>query len=248
MKPPKILFISLLMMLFVLQANSQNKRVPKHKTKFSFGLQASPDFYVYDFKATPDYKLSYNTKFNYSVGGTFIYYPVKLITLRATLLYSKKGYSLDYDYTMSKPDTAGLKDKMNFDISYFDAPVQLNINIIHRDMVQLYISGGVVPGVLVNKFAETFFNNKTVKVDDPNAVKNFNTFIAGSIYSVGLKINVSERLGFGLEPYYRHYFNRIDKATMGKNPISFGGKFAILFNIHHKHHHSHSNQNCNQSH
>jgi hypothetical protein len=217
--------------------DGKSKKIPKHKTVASIGLTSSPDIYIYDFKAYPDFSFTYNSQFNYSAGLVFVYYPVKLLSLRVSALYSTKGFSLDYNYSASNPglDPDSVAVNTNLVADYIDLPIILHLNIIHKDRIQLFLAAGVVPGFLVKKTQETLFkSNSTRSADDLS--KNFNDFLAGTIYSIGFKYNLSAKLGIGLDPYFRYYLNKIDKQAMSDNPISFGGKIALYYNFIHKHH------------
>jgi hypothetical protein len=226
-------YITILLLGFSVFSFAQDKKIPKHRTKLSLGVTASPDIYIYNFKVDSSYKLSYQYKYNYSFGLTAVYYPVKFISLRMAVLYSTKGYSVNYTYSASNPNPS-FPQKRNFNVAYIDVPLILHFNLIHKDRIQLFLSAGVVPGILVSKAAELVYRDST-NTSMENANKNFNTLLAGTAYSIGFKYNISPRIGLGLEPYFRYYLNRIDK-TMGKNPISFGTKFALYYNFHHKHH------------
>jgi hypothetical protein len=209
--------------------------VPKHRTKLSIGITGSPDYYVYDFRVSNNYQLDYKSKLNYSYGVTMVYYPVKLISLRMALLYSTKGYTIDYKYNTSNPPSLDTISSQTFNASYLDVPLLLNLNLIHKDRVQLFLAAGIIPGILLNKAGEYVKTNGVI-ITDKSQTKDFNTLLAGTSYSLGLKYNLSPRIGLGIEPYFRYYLTRIDKQSMGNNPISFGGKFAIYINFHHKHH------------
>ena len=82
-----------------------------HKNKLSIGFMYSPDVYIFNFKTKGLSVPDYNVQMNYSLGGTIIYHPMKLITLRAAFLYSTKGYSVDYSYDASNPSTLNLQSK-----------------------------------------------------------------------------------------------------------------------------------------
>lgn len=234
--------VFLLLITSVTYGQDKPKRIPKHKTVLSLGLTASPDIYIYDFKAYPNFSFSYDSKVNYSAGITAVYYPVKFISIRAALLYSTKGFSLDYNYktpdpnvasTYVNPDSVAVNTELKAD--YLDIPIILHFNLIHRDRIQLFVAAGIVPGVLVSKAQETLYKSaKTRATDDLS--RNFNEFVAGTIYSIGFKYNLSPKFGIGFDPYFRYYLNKIDKQAMSSNPISFGGKIAVYINFIHKHH------------
>jgi hypothetical protein len=219
------------------QKEEKTKKIPKHKTVASIGLTASPDIYIYDFKAHNDFTFDYKSQVNYSAGLTFVYYPIKFISIRTSILYSTKGFSLDYKYSASNPslnpDT--LANKTNLVANYLDVPIILHLNLIHKDRIQLFLAGGIVPGILLNKAQETFYKNNTQK-PTTDLSKNFNQFLAGTIYSIGFKYNFSAKLGLGFDPYFRYYLNKIDKTAMSGNPVSFGGKVSLYINFIHKHH------------
>jgi hypothetical protein len=229
------LFLTLALIIFSAFSFAQDKekKIPKHRTKLSIGLTASPDIYIYNFKVDSAYKLNYQYKYNYSLGVTVVYYPVKLISFRVALLYSTKGYTIDYNYKASNPGKS-LPGKKNFNVAYLDIPLIIQLNLIHKDRIQLFLSAGLVPGILLNKSTETIYKDST-NIAPENQNNNFNSLLAGTAYSLGLKYNLSPGIGLGLEPYFRYYLNRIDKS-MDRNPISFGAKFSIYINLQHKHH------------
>ena len=220
-----------------LTAQEKTKKIPKHKTVMSLGLTLSPDVYVYDFKTYSDFSFTYKSEFNYSIGLTAVYYPIKFISLRGALLYSTKGFSLDYNYTSNNTgiDPDSLPSQSSLKADYLDLPLILHFNIIHKDRIQLFLAAGIVPGILLKKAEETLFkSNRQSETDDLS--KHFNEFIAGTIYSIGFKYNFSPKLGLGFDPYIRYYLNKIDKQSMEGNPVSFGGKFSMYINFIHKHH------------
>lgn len=215
------------------EKNDKEKKTPSHKTLLALGLTASPDYYIYDFKNQPGLRFSYKSSFNYSLGITAIYHPVKFISLRASLLYSQKGYSLDYNYAVSTPGVVPTSSELG--VAYLDIPLMIHLNLIHKDMVQLYLSAGLVPGIMFDKIETTVFSDNS-QSNSTSMSEHLNTFLAGTTYSIGFKYNLSPSLGLGIDPYFRYYLNKIDREAMGDNPISFGAKFALLINILHKHH------------
>jgi hypothetical protein len=238
-------FLSLTTLLFLFTYSSfsqdkeqSTKRIPKHKTVLSIGITASPDIYIYDFKKYDAFKFDYKYKYNYSAGVTVVYYPVKFISLRAAALYSTKGFDLDYNYTSSAPSMVppdSLPISTDLVANYLDIPIVLHLNIIHKDRIQLFIAGGIVPGFLIKKSQSTLFKSNSER-PTTDISKTFNEFIAGSIYSIGFKYNFSAKIGLGIDPYFRYYLNKIDKQSMSANPISMGGKITLYYNFIHKHH------------
>lgn len=228
-----ILFIFLFISNFSF-AQDKEKKVPRHRTKLSIGLTGSPDYYAYDFKLNDSYHLSYKSKLNYSYGVTMVYYPIKFISFRVALLYSTKGYTVNYSYNASNPPSADSIKAQTFNASYLDVPFILHFNLVHKDRVQLFLAAGIIPGILLSKAGE-YVKTNGFTISNPSQTKDFNSLLAGTSYSLGLKFNLSPRIGLGLEPYFRYYLTKIDKS-MGSNPVSFGGKFALYINFHHKHH------------
>lgn len=229
--------VFLILIRFPACGQDSPKRIPKHKTVMSIGLTASPDIYIYEFKAYPDFSLKYSSQINYSTGITLVYYPVKLLSIRASILYSTKGFSLDYNYNAVPPGASpdSLASKTRLIADYLDIPVILHLNLIHRDRVQFFLAAGVVPGILMQKAQQTLFRNNTERNTD-DISRNFNSFLAGTIYSIGFKYNFSQKFGLGIDPYFRYYLNRIDKHSMSSNPVSFGGKISLYINFIHKQH------------
>jgi hypothetical protein len=229
------------LLLFLLFASYQSgaqdkeKKIPKHRTKFSIGITGSPDYYAYDFRVNSNYQLSYKSRLNYSYGLTVVYYPIKFISFRVAFLYSTKGYTVNYSYASSNPPSADSIKAQTFNAAYLDIPLIFHFNLIHKDRVQLFLAAGMVPGILLNK-AGDYVKTNGLTISNPDQTKDFNTLLAGTSYSLGLKFNLSPRIGLGIEPYFRYYLTKINKESMGKNPVSFGGKFALYINFYHKHH------------
>jgi len=228
----KISTILLMYLLVSFESSfAQEAKKHTHKNRLSIGVVASPDLYIYDFKQNGLAKPSYNAKLNYSIGATIIYHPIKFITLRGSLLYSQKGYAVDYSAASTTPQNLVPSDK-DFNVNYLDVPLMLNMNLIHKDHIHLFISGGFVPSILLNK-AVTY----DVKQGDPvpnsaEDLKSINPFFAGISYSIGVKYNLTEWLGAGFEPYFRTSLNKVDDAMNGK-PVSFGGKVSFVINFNH---------------
>jgi len=231
------LIVALLLFVTMSSAQDGGPKIRKHRTVLSIGLTASPDIYVYEFKAYPHFSLKYNSKLNYSGGLTIVYYPIKFISIRAAVLYSTKGFGLNYNYSSASPamDLDTLRSQTNLIADYLDIPIILHLNLIHKDRIQLFLAGGIVPGFLMQKAQQTFFRNNTERTTD-DISRNFNDFLAGTIYSIGFKYNFSPKIGLGIDPYFRYYLNRIDKTSMKANPMSFGGKISLYVNFNHKSH------------
>jgi len=219
----------LLMYLLVCFESSfaQEAKKHTHKNRLSIGVVASPDLYIYDFKQNGLTKPSYNAKLNYSVGGTVIYHPIKFITLRGSLLYSQKGYTVNYAADANQPTLPTSKD---YQVNYLDIPLMLNMNLIHKDHIHLFISGGFVPSILLNKAVD--YNTSANGLSKTGDLNNINNFFAGVSYSIGVKYNLTEWLGAGFEPYFRTSLNKVDDAMNGK-PVSFGGKVSFVINFNH---------------
>lgn len=230
---PTFIFTLLLLMVFTQLFAQDDKKKHSHKNKLSIGVMASPDIYLFNFKTKGFAVPTYNMLFNYSLGGTIIYHPVKIITLRAAFLYTTKGYSVDYSTDISNPATFNpdLQVKnQQFNLKYLDIPLMMNLNLIHKDHIQIFVSAGIIPSVLLEKSGENIQVDGTKKASN---LDNVSTLLAGASYSIGVKYNVTEWLGLGFEPYYRTYFNRFDTNAMDIAPISFGGKFSTVINFNH---------------
>lgn len=228
----KIILI-ILSITFYTNAFAQNKDEKKHahKNKMSIGILASPDIYIFNFKTNGLSKPTYNIQTNYSLGGTIIYHPMKLITLRAAFLYTTKGYSVDYSADVNNPTAQNLMPKtQNFDLKYLDIPLMVNLNLIHKDHIQVFLSAGIIPSILLKKEGESIQQDGSTKATN---LDNINNFFAGTTYSFGVKYNLTEWLGVGFEPYFRYYLDKVDSASMDLAPMSFGGKFSTVINFNH---------------
>lgn len=226
----KILILISFIFLVKIAFAQDGEKKHSHKNRLSIGVLASPDVYIFDFKTSGLNVPKYKTQLNYSVGGTVIYHPIKLITLRAALLYTTKGYSVDYSADASKPTSADLPSTANFDLKYLDIPLMVNLNLVHKDHIQLFLSAGIIPSILIQKAGESIQQDKSIKETD---LSDINNFFTGTTYSIGVKYNLTEWLGVGAEPYFRYYLNKIDDVNMEKAPLSFGGKVSMVVNFNH---------------
>lgn len=222
---------SLCLIFLATNLNAQEKEVKKHshKNKYSIGILASPDFYLYDFKTHGLSKPTYKINTNHSFGGTFIYHPIKLITLRIAALYSSKGYSVDYSADATNPDLT-IPKSQTFNLNYLDIPLMMNLNLIHKDHIQVFLSAGIIPSILLKKTGETIAQNNN-KV--PTDLDNISNIFAGVTYSFGFKYNLTDWLGLGFEPYFRSYLGKVDSKSMDLAPLSFGAKFSTVINFNH---------------
>ena len=226
----KILILISFIFLVKIAFAQDGEKKHSHKNRLSIGVIASPDLYIFDFKTQGLNVPTYKTQLNYSLGGTIIYHPIKLITLRVAFLYTTKGYSIDYTADASKPSAADLPQTANFDLRYLDVPLMANLNLIHKDHIQLFVSAGFIPSILIQKTGESIQKDNSIKATN---LDDINNFFAGTTYSIGLKYNLTDWLGVGAEPYFRYYLNKIDDVNMAKAPLSFGGKVSMVINFNH---------------
>lgn len=221
--------ICLISIALTLSAQDKEKKKHTHKNKYSIGVMASPDFYLYDFKTHGLSEPTYKLKTNHSFGGIFIYHPFKLLTFRIAALYTSKGYSVDYSADASVPDSVSFENQ-TINLNYLDVPLMMNLNLIHKDHVQIFLSAGIVPSLLLKKTGETVAQNGNKLPTDLN---NITDIFAGVTYSLGFKYNLTEWLGLGFEPYFRSYLGKVDSQSMDIAPVSFGAKFSTVINFNH---------------
>ncbi|MDD2529040.1 MAG: outer membrane beta-barrel protein [Lentimicrobiaceae bacterium] len=98
----------LVLFLLVLLANGQ-------VNKISIGIIGSPDFYNYQFKSVPGFEHEYKTKINYSLGLSINYNFAENASVKTGLLFSTKGYILEYSWAIAEPNDPLIPQESNIE-------------------------------------------------------------------------------------------------------------------------------------
>ncbi|MDD4598777.1 MAG: outer membrane beta-barrel protein [Lentimicrobiaceae bacterium] len=123
----------LVLFLLVLLANGQ-------VNKISIGIIGSPDFYNYQFKSVPGFEHEYKTKINYSLGLSINYNFAENASVKTGLLFSTKGYILEYSWAIAEPNDPLIPQESNISVSYLDMPLLVSYDFLHLDNLSISVA------------------------------------------------------------------------------------------------------------
>ena len=222
----KIILFSVFV-LFAILANGQNN-------KLSIGITGSPDFYNYQFKSSQGFEHEYNTKVNYSLGLSLKYNFAERYSVKTGLLFSTKGYILDYSWLIAQTNDPLIAQKSNINLSYLDIPVLVSYEFYQRDKLSLYTSTGLIMSFLINEDETSTMGDGTEKETEFSKTtfnQTFNNTLLAIDLEFGLKYNLNKKLFISLAPYLRYGLNKISDEVLESNPISYGASFGIHLNL-----------------
>ena len=225
----KITLLTLGLLLTIFSVNGQDN-------KFSIGVSGSPDFYNYDFKTISviGFDCKYNTKTNYSIGLRLKYNFAERFALKSGLLYSTKGFVVNYTWIFNDPNDPMIPKKSISKAGYLDVPLLINYNIINRKNISLFFSPGFVIGLLINDKEVSIMENDSRKKTDllkSDLNSKLNTFIYAIDIDFGLSYNLNTKLVLTLDPYFKYGLNKIDNGVLKSNPTSYGAELGCYYNF-----------------
>ena len=222
----KTSLFSILLLLTILVNGQVNK--------LSIGIIGSPDFYNYQFKSIPGFDHEYKTKTNYSLGLSMNYNFAEKISVKTGLLFSTKGYILDYSWGNIEPNDPLIPLESNINVSYIDIPVLVSYDFVHQDKLSLFASTGIVTSFLIKEKEISKMGDgseKETEFSKTGLNQKFNKTIFAIDLELGLKYNLSEKLFISIAPYLRYGLNKISDEVLESNPMSYGASFGFHFNL-----------------
>lgn len=228
-KTPAMKKITLFSVLFLLSilVNGQVNKV-------SIGISGSPDFYNYQFKSIPGFEHEYKTKTNYSIGMSMNYNFAERLSVKTGLLFSTKGYVLDYSWLIAETNDPLLAQESNINISYLDIPVLISYDLLRLDKLSLFTSTGIVASFLIKENEISTMGDGTEKETEYSKTmfnQSFNKTLLAIDLEIGLKYNFNEKLFMSIAPYLRYGLNKISDEVLESNPLSYGASLGMHLNL-----------------
>jgi opacity protein-like surface antigen len=202
--------------------------------KLSIGLFSSPDAYNYSFNKIPGFDHKYKTRINYSTGLIMQYNLNENFVVRTGLLYSTKGYLLDYAFIFMEPNDPLIPRESNVKLSYCDIPIMVSYNFINDGRLSLYASSGIIGSILINDKEISIMEDDSEKETEFSKVlfnQKFNSTVFAIEFGLGLKYNLNEKVFISLVPYLRYGLNKINNDVLKSNPMSYGIGAGFNFNL-----------------
>jgi hypothetical protein len=222
----KSLLLSALLLLTITVSGQENK--------LSIGITGSPDFYKYQFKSIPGFAHEYKTKTGYSFGLSMNYNFVEKFSVKTGLLFSTKGYILDYSWVPAEPNDPLIPRESDITLSFLDIPVLAAYDFVYSDKLSIYASAGIVAGILINEKEISTMGDGTEKETDFSGTlynQDFNKVLVAINIEPGLKYNLSEKFFVSVAPYLRYGLNKISDQVLESNPWSYGASVGFYVNF-----------------
>jgi len=222
----KASLFSILILLTILVNGQANK--------LSIGIIGSPDYYNYQFKSIPSFDHEYKTQTNYSLGLSMNYNFSEKFSFKTGLLFSTKGYILNYSWVTAEPNDPLIPQESNIKLSYLGIPLLVSYDFLHLDKLSLFASTGIVTSFLIKEKEISTMGDGTEKETEFSKTsfnQNFSTALFAIDFEIGLKCNLSERLFISIAPYLRYGLNKISDEVLESNPMAYGARFGVHFNL-----------------
>ena len=203
-------------------------------SKFSIGITGSPDIYNYEFKPIPDFYHTYKTKTNYSIGLSVSYNFAERFSVKSGLLYSTKGYILNYSWIGAEPNDPFIPVESNMNINYLDVPVLISYDFLQLDKLSLFTSSGIVASFLIDENETSTMGDGSEKETDFSRVmfnQSFNNTLVAIDLEVGLNYNINQKVYVSVAPYLRFGLDKISDEVLESNPISYGASLGLHVNL-----------------
>ena len=222
----KSILISTLLLLASL-VNAQD-------SKFSIGITGSPDFYNYEFNPIPGFYHTYKTKTNYSIGLSVSYSFTERFSVKSGLLYSTKGYILNYSWMGAEPNDPFVPVESCLNVNYLDIPVLVSYEFLQLEKLSLFSSTGIVTSFLIDESETSTMGDGSEKETDFSRVmfnQSFNNTLVVIDLEVGLNYNFNQRVYVSAAPYLRFGLDKISDEVLESNPLSYGASLGLHVNL-----------------
>jgi Outer membrane protein beta-barrel domain len=203
-------------------------------SKLSVGITGSPDYYNYQFKSIAGFPEEYKTKLNYSLGILMDYNFSEKFSFQTGLIYSTKGYNVNYSWIGSDLNDPAIPLTSRFNINYLDIPILVSYNFLNKENFSLFTSAGIVTSFLTDeKVVSKMGDGSESETEFSNITENqkLNNILFAADVELGLKYNVTEKLYISVAPYLRAGLIKINDQVLESNPISFGANFGLHFKL-----------------
>lgn len=203
----------------------------KNRLNIAVGPMASYGLIKYNFKERPSANQEYAQEENYGIGISGALWAGKPVAVSMGMLFSKRGYSLDYNYRVANPkDPIAIPETSKVSMSYLEFPVGVDFRIFRTGKLSLYLSPTVVPGFLVGEREGTTYLNAGEKATEYFTQGNKKFLLGGSL---GLKLwySLGRSASIFLKPEYVYCFSPLNGAVMGSDTQLLQIKTGVNFNI-----------------
>ena len=201
-----------------------------------YTLKSSLEFY--DFNFITDYPIKFQegnkTFLNYNIGLLHSFSFQNKNILATGILYSQKKYYNVYDYKIfDYPSSFKPYMPVNFRhyVAYIEIPLIYGYNININDRLNFKPNIGILPGFLfINR---QYYNN--MKIIEKGGKVKIDKMLFSTSFNLSIEYKLNEKLGIGIEPFYRYYFSNPIKEVLKRAPYSYGLSLNIFYYYHRLH-------------
>jgi len=218
----KLIIISTFLLLSTLSFGQENK--------FSIGILSSFDKFDYDFKPITGFNHEYDINSAYSFGLNVKYNFAERLFAKGAILYSKRGYKLNYDYTLMEPGDPYIPRETTIKLDYIGVPLFVGYILYNGEKFKIAPSLGLVSEFLIRDNETSVFGDNSER-ESEFLNQNLNKFLISSQLNLAFDYHLSDKIFLSLEPYLRIGFNAIDNDIIKSNSISYGGIISINYKL-----------------
>jgi hypothetical protein len=219
--------INLILFLFFVSAFGLAQQ-----NKFSCGLVGGYDSYSLKAKNSFGFTHEFNPKLAFSIGLQFQYNFNEKLFSKSGLLYSVKGYEVDYNFNFIATDPIYLDPAIpksgKFDVKTIALPLSLGYYFKNSEKVKVSSAIGVFSEYVINTNTET--TSQTDKVTNSTKLPYpMSTLLFSSQLNLGIEYHFTKKLYLGATPYFRYAFNKVKDLQMEFNSVSIGGYISLNY-------------------
>jgi len=187
----------------------------------------------YDFNFITDYPIKFQegnkTFLNCNIGLLHSFSFQNKNILATGILYSQKNYYNVYDYKIFDPPSS-FKPYMPFNfkhsVAYIEIPFFYGYNFNIYDRLFLKPNIGVLSGFL-------FINRQYInEMEIYEGRFKIDKMLFSTSLNLSIEYKLNEKLGIGIEPFYRYCFSNPIKEVLKRAPYSYGLSLNIFCYYH----------------
>ena len=226
-----------------LAANCQTSN-PASTKKVELGVTFSPDYCYRTIKSDGSELGNWFTssrddheipKAGYTTGVEFVMHMNKRLAMETGVLFSDKGFKTkktDFNPENTNDPLVPSSYRSIYKFQYLDVPFKANYYIL-TGKIKLIVSAGVSANIRIRMSSTSilYWDDGTSTVDSQNMDDNFRRINLAAIAGFGFHYDVTDKIGFRLEPTFRHSIISITDAPIKGYLYSAGIHAGVFYTL-----------------
>ncbi|MBV6485511.1 MAG: hypothetical protein KFKLKKLM_02081 [Flavobacteriales bacterium] len=164
----------------------------------------------------------------YALGIDFRHQTTNQLFIESGLLYTEKGYKVDYHFIFIDPNDPFLPKKSTVKLKCLGVPIMLGYNIKKSDKLNFYTSVGFLNEIVFDISETSTFEDDSIK-ESNNVSKKIAKFFLSAQLNFGFGYQFNDKVELNISPYVRYGLNKISNDLMEFNPLSYGGLIGLNY-------------------